>query len=66
MVEGGTLVAGVPHVMKMGNNPQIRHGGIMKKVSGKGFTSSRGTHYGGSFKVLGGSFASAGGSMISP
>jgi hypothetical protein len=61
MVEGGTLVAGVPHVMKMGNNPMIRHGGVMKKVSGKGFTSSRGTHYGGSFMspTSGGSFSSA-------
>jgi hypothetical protein len=60
MVEGGTLVAGVPHVMRMGNNPQIRHGGIMKKV-GKGFTSAKGTHYGGSFAspTSGGSFASA-------
>jgi hypothetical protein len=67
MVEGGTLVAGVPHVMRMGNNPQIRHGGIMKKVSGRGFTSSKGTHYGGSFKALGGSFASpvSGGSFAS-
>jgi hypothetical protein len=62
MVEGGTLVAGVPHVMKMENHPMIRHGGIMKKgeqVSGKGFSSSRGTHYGGSFR-------SVGGSMVSP
>jgi hypothetical protein len=60
MVEGGTLVAGVPHVMRMGNNPQIRHGGVMKKVSGKGFTSSKGTHYGGSFMspTSGGSFTS--------
>jgi hypothetical protein len=59
MVEGGTLVAGVPHVMRMGNNPQISHGGIMKKV-GKGFTSSKGTHYGGSFMspTSGGSFTS--------
>jgi hypothetical protein len=52
MVEGGTLVKGVAY-------PQIRHGGIMRKVSGKGFTSSQGTHYGGSFKALGGSFSSA-------
>jgi hypothetical protein len=52
LVVGGTLVAGVAY-------PQIRHGGIMKKVSGKGFTSKNGTHYGGSFK-------SAGGSMMSP
>jgi hypothetical protein len=68
MVEGGTLVGGVPSVMRMGNNPQIRHGGIMKKVSGKGFTSSRGTHYGGSFAspVSGGSFRSSGGSFTSP
>jgi hypothetical protein len=60
MVEGGTLVAGVPHVMRMGNNPQIRHGGVMTKV-GRGFTSSKGTHYGGSFMspTSGGSFASA-------
>jgi hypothetical protein len=60
MVEGGTLKDGVPHVMKMGNNPMIRHGGVMKKV-GKGFTSSKGTHYGGSFAspTSGGSFASA-------
>jgi hypothetical protein len=52
MVVGGTLVAGVAY-------PQIRHGGIMKK--GKGFTSSQGTHYGGSFlsPTSGGSFASA-------
>jgi hypothetical protein len=59
MVEGGTLVAGVPHVMRMGNNPQIRHGGVMTKV-GKGFTSSKGTHYGGSFMspTSGGSFTS--------
>jgi hypothetical protein len=59
MVGGGTLVAGVPHVMKMSTNP-IRHGGIMKKV-GKGFTSSKGTHYGGSFAspTSGVSFASA-------
>jgi hypothetical protein len=59
LVEGGTLVAGVPSVMRMGNNPQIRHGGIMKKV-GKGFTSSKGTHYGGSFMspTSGGSFTS--------
>jgi hypothetical protein len=61
MVEGGTLVAGVPHVMRMGNNPQIRHGGVMTKVSGRGFTSSKGTHYGGSFMspTSGGSFSSA-------
>jgi hypothetical protein len=54
MVEGGTLVKGVAY-------PQIRHGGIMKKVSGKGFTSSKGTHYGGSFAspTSGGSFSSA-------
>jgi hypothetical protein len=54
MVVGGTLVAGVAY-------PQIRHGGIMKKVSGKGFTSKNGTHYGGSFlsPTSGGSFASA-------
>jgi hypothetical protein len=58
MIQGGTLVKGVPY-------PQIRHGGIMKKVSGKvsgkGFTSKNGTHYGGSFAspVSGGSFASA-------
>jgi ribosomal protein S6E (S10) len=60
MVEGGTLVAGVPSVMRMGNNPMIRHGGVMTKV-GKGFTSSKGTHYGGSFAspTSGGSFASA-------
>jgi hypothetical protein len=60
MVEGGTLVGGVPSVMRMGNNPMIRHGGIMKKV-GKGFTSSKGTHYGGSFAspTSGGSFSSA-------
>jgi hypothetical protein len=51
MVEGGTLVKGVAY-------PQIRHGGIMRKVSGKGFTSSQGTHYGGSFKALGGSMVS--------
>jgi hypothetical protein len=53
MVVGGTLVKGVAY-------PQIRHGGIMKKV-GKGFTSSKGTHYGGSFAspTSGGSFASA-------
>jgi hypothetical protein len=59
MVEGGTLKDGVPHVMRMGNNPQIRHGGIMKKV-GKGFTSAKGTHYGGSFMspTSGGSFTS--------
>jgi hypothetical protein len=59
MVEGGTLVAGVPSVMRMGNNPQIRHGGVMTKV-GKGFTSSKGTHYGGSFMspTSGGSFTS--------
>jgi hypothetical protein len=64
MVEGGTLVAGVPHVMKMGN---IRHGGVMKKV-GKGFTSSKGTQYGGSFAspVSGGSFKALGGSFTSP
>jgi hypothetical protein len=48
VVVGGTLVGGVPY-------PQIRrHGGVMmkmpKQVSGKGFTSSKGTHYGGSFK----------------
>jgi hypothetical protein len=61
MVEGGTLVGGVPSVMRMGNNPMIRHGGVMKKVSGKGFTSSKGTHYGGSFMspTSGGSFSSA-------
>jgi hypothetical protein len=61
MVEGGTLKDGVPHVMKMGNNPMIRHGGVMKKVSGRGFTSSKGTHYGGSFAspTSGGSFSSA-------
>jgi hypothetical protein len=60
MVEGGTLVAGVPHVMRMGNNPQIRHGGVMTKV-GRGFTSAKGTHYGGSFMspTSGGSFSSA-------
>jgi hypothetical protein len=54
MIVGGTLVAGVAY-------PQIRHGGIMKKVSGKGFTSKNGTHYGGSFlsPTSGGSFASA-------
>jgi hypothetical protein len=59
LVEGGTLVAGVPSVMRMGNNPQIRHGGVMTKV-GKGFTSSKGTHYGGSFMspTSGGSFTS--------
>jgi hypothetical protein len=55
MVEGGTLVKGVAY-------PQIRHGGVMmkmpKQVSGKGFTSSKGTHYGGSFKALGGSMMS--------
>jgi hypothetical protein len=53
MVEGGTLVKGVAY-------PQIRHGGIMKKV-GKGFTSSKGTHYGGSFlsPTSGRSFSSA-------
>jgi hypothetical protein len=68
MVEGGTLVGGVPSVMRMENHPMIRHGGVMKKFSGKGFTSSRGTHYGGSFMspTSGGSFASAGGSMMSP
>jgi hypothetical protein len=63
LVEGGTLVAGVPSVMRMGNNPMIRHGGVMTKVgkvSGKGFTSSKGTHYGGSFMspTSGGSFTS--------
>jgi hypothetical protein len=59
LVVGGTLKDGVPH-------PQIRrHGGVMmkmpKQVSGKGFTSKNGTHYGGSFasSVSGGSFASA-------
>jgi hypothetical protein len=59
MVEGGTCVGGVPCVMRMGNNPQIRHGGIMKKV-GRGFTSSKGTTYGGSFMspTSGGSFTS--------
>jgi hypothetical protein len=53
MVVGGTLVKGVAY-------PQIRHGGIMKKV-GKGFTSAKGTHYGGSFAspTSGGSFSSA-------
>jgi hypothetical protein len=56
LVVGGTLKDGVPH-------PQIRrHGGVMmkqvEKVSGKGFTSSQGTHYGGSFKALGGSMMS--------
>jgi hypothetical protein len=66
MVQGGTLVGGVPSVMRMENHPMIRHGGVMKKISGRGFTSSRGTHYGGSFKSVGGSFASVGGSMISP
>jgi hypothetical protein len=49
MVVGGTLRDGVPH-------PQIRHGGVMMK--GKGFTSSQCTHYGGSFKALGGSMMS--------
>jgi hypothetical protein len=44
MVQGGTLVNGVPHV-------QIR---------GKGFNSKDGTHYGGSFRPsYGGSFLSA-------
>jgi hypothetical protein len=52
MVVGGTLVKGVAY-------PQIRHGGVMMK-QGKGFTSSKGTHYGGSFAspTSGGSFGS--------
>jgi hypothetical protein len=60
IVQGGTLVGGVPSVMRMENHPMIRHGGVMTKV-GKGFTSSKGTHYGGSFAspTSGGSFASA-------
>ena len=47
LVVGGTLVAGAAY-------PQLR-------VMGKGFTSSKGTHYGGSFKS-----PTSGGSMISP
>jgi hypothetical protein len=59
IVQGGTLVGGVPSEMRMENHPMIRHGGVMKKV-GKGFTSSKGTHYGGSFMspTSGGSFTS--------
>ena len=49
MVVGGTLRDGVPQV-------QLRHGGIMRR--GIGFTSSQGTHYGGSFKTSGGSMTS--------
>jgi hypothetical protein len=51
MVQGGTLRDGVPSVM--------RHGGVMMK-QGKGFSSSKGTHYGGSFMspTSGGSFSS--------
>jgi hypothetical protein len=68
MVQGGTLKDGVPSVMRMENHPMIRHGGVMKKISGKGFTSKNGTHYGGSFAspTSGGSFRSSGGSFTSP